>query len=502
MLLITSFCLAAQSKKSEAFKKPPFSKRSVFKPKYKSYPLLAGYLLLKEARGGDPFAQHELALRYLMGRGFPPDTAKAIFWLKKAADKNLTVANFNYGIMLINGIGVNWNPFEAFNRFEIAARAGMPQAEYVYATFFLDNLVVNRNLQKAYDWLQLAAENKVERAEEILNELKQKGITGTGKNVKNEIASLQNNTFVSNEKSELLNGGWQLSFIPFEKDSSANIPQKQLVKIFKKNKKELLKKLGLRDSTTGKLTNIDSILQKAISLGSPNACKLQAKRFEYGIGKPKDTLKAVFYYIRAFRLDEEENAANIFRLIKTQSFFERLEKLAKNRNALAMYVWAELTALDMDFQLTKKQAFQLLLKAAAQGFVPALIDAGIAYYDGKIVAKNLNKASLYWTRASKSGSKEAEIRLAIAEILNKTKKNLKKEINFLKNASLEGSPLALNALGFIFANGVGVKKNLARADYYFRKASSLGSLSAYYSLKSLYDSLRPPERKFKIYSSD
>jgi len=50
-----------------------------------------------------------------MGEGIPADTAQAIYWIKKAADKNLTAAKYNYGIMLINGIGVSWNPFSAFN---------------------------------------------------------------------------------------------------------------------------------------------------------------------------------------------------------------------------------------------------------------------------------------------------------------------------------------------------------------------------------------------------
>jgi len=500
IFLINAF-IFAQNRKSEAFQKPPFLRKPpIFKPKYKSYPLLAGYLLLKEARNGDPFAQHELALRYLMGRGFPKDTARAIFWMKKAADKNLTIANFNYGIMLINGIGVKWNPFKAFTRFEAAAKAGMPKAEYVYATFFLDNLVVSRNLNLAYDWLKLASENKVKNATKLLKQLEQRGITGTGNSPEKKLNSPSIKVLPTNNKGEILNDNWELSYIPFQKDSVGNYQANELRKIFKNNKNELSHKLGIEiDSSLKATQNIDSLIAEAISYGSPNAFKLQGKRFEYGLNKTPDTLKAVFNYIRAVRLNEEENVANIFRLTKSEKFFSRLKQLVNKNNPTAQYVWAELTAMDLDFQMTKKQAFKLLEKSAKNNFIPALIDIGIAYYNGKIVPKNPNKANEFWLKAARLGNKEAEVHIAIAVIFSRKKKNFAKEITFLKNASEHGSVLALNALGYIYEHGLGVKINLARADYYYRKASSLGSSSAFYSLKKLYDSIRPANKKFKIY---
>ena len=115
--LFVSISLFAQdSTQIQAFKDNTPRKYPVLKAKYPSYSLIAGYVLVTEANRNDPFAQHELGIRYLLGSGFPADTVKAIYWIRKAADQNLPSARFNYGIMLYNGVGVPWNPYSTKRR--------------------------------------------------------------------------------------------------------------------------------------------------------------------------------------------------------------------------------------------------------------------------------------------------------------------------------------------------------------------------------------------------
>jgi len=179
ILLSSSFISAQNKQKSDAFKKNPFLQHSIFKPKYPSYTLLTSYILQKEAQKSDPFAEQELGLRYLLGRGFKPDTAKAVYWIKKAADQMLTTAKFNYGILLLNGIGVKWNPFKAFKNFEYAAKSNMPAAEYIYGLYFTDNLVVNRNLNEALFWNKKAADAGFEPAKKVVKKLREFGISNS-----------------------------------------------------------------------------------------------------------------------------------------------------------------------------------------------------------------------------------------------------------------------------------------------------------------------------------
>ena len=105
-LLVSISIFAQDSTRSEAFRDNFPRKYPLIKAKYPSYSLIAGYVLVTEANRNDPYAEHELGLRYLLANGFQADTAKAIYWIRKAVDQNLPAARFNYGIMLYNGIGV------------------------------------------------------------------------------------------------------------------------------------------------------------------------------------------------------------------------------------------------------------------------------------------------------------------------------------------------------------------------------------------------------------
>jgi uncharacterized protein len=134
------------------------------------------FMLVRNANAGDPLAQHELGLRYLTRNGFPADTVKAAFWIRKAADQKLRTARYNYGLLLNNGWGVPWNPFEAYRQFHSAAVDGMTEAEYVTGLLLTDNLTVPRDYGEAYRWESIAADSGYEPAREVLREFKRRGI--------------------------------------------------------------------------------------------------------------------------------------------------------------------------------------------------------------------------------------------------------------------------------------------------------------------------------------
>jgi len=73
----------------------------------------------------------------LTGAGIGADTQQAVYWISLAAEKGLPTANFNLGIMYMNGISVKWDPFKSFDCFQIAAKSGMAQAEYILGCFIL-----------------------------------------------------------------------------------------------------------------------------------------------------------------------------------------------------------------------------------------------------------------------------------------------------------------------------------------------------------------------------
>jgi len=57
---------------------------------------------------------------------------------------------------------------------------------------------------------------------------------------------------------------------------------------------------------------------------------------------------------------------------------------------------------------------------------------------------------------------------------------------------------AQTALGLCYDKGLLVKKDLATAVTYYRKAAFRGSQNAFSALKRIYDNLRPDDPKFKL----
>ncbi|MFH1195298.1 MAG: tetratricopeptide repeat protein [bacterium] len=507
ILLLTTVVYPQDSTQSSAFKdKTIFKSHAVFKPKYPSYPLVAGYALQKDANQGDPFAQHELGIRYLLGVGFAPDTAKAVYWIMKAVEKKLPAAQFNYGIMLLNGIGVPWNPFEAFINFRETAKAGMGDGQYIYGILLTDNLIVNRNMNEAFKWIKKAADKKVEGAIETLHEIEKSGIINKDSLIATEEEVTTNNVVETNysQGATLMNSNFELDFYDFEEDTASSEDDIELIeKILAKDKKELQKLLGIENEDTLKIdTGLSGIelVKIAVEAGSPEALYILGKSLEEGKGSEKDIVLAVQKYLRSLRLGNNRAVAPIIKIIQGDGFFDQLKKRVDAGDADAMYVWASLIALGFDFRLPEEEALSLLNKAVVKNHILSILEIGLCYYNGNLVEKDKLKAVEYWQKAVALGSKEAGIRIALYEILDADERSaVTKQIELLKKSSEEGSVLAQTALAFCYENGKGTKQNKAEAVKLYRKAASRGSETAYESLKRMYDELRPPEDEFTIY---
>lgn len=48
-------------------------------------------------------------------------------------------------------------------------------------------------------------------------------------------------------------------------------------------------------------------------------------------------------------------------------------------------------------------------------------------------------------------------------------------------SSLQNNSKALNSLGYLYLNGIGVNKDYQKAKYYFELAANFGNPNAYYS---------------------
>lgn len=501
LLLIATLCYAQDSTRSEAFKDNRLFRPSIFKAKYPSYSLLAGYLLTTEANRGDPFAQHELGIRYLIGQGFPADTVKAVYWIRKAVDQNLPSARYNYGILLYNGIGVPWNPFEAYVNFKSAGESGLPEAQFAYGILLTDNLTVNRNLNESYKWFNKSAKAGFAPAKEILKQFEKMNFIYV-----DEKSTKENGSVVNDETAKIINPNWDLDFYDFDKSENEKDNEQYVNELLNKNSKELKRMFGLDDFNENlglKDTTGMGILNFAADNGSPEALFIIGKSLERGILMNENIISAASNYLRAYRLGSFKAGENLFRLLQDEKFSNLLKEKIKTGDAESMFVWAGMAALGYNNQITEKQALDFLRTAVSKKHVPSMIELGLLYSSGSLVEKSREKAVEYWKMAKDMGSKEAEVRISFITVSeNPNNIEVEKNIKLLINSANNGSVLAQAYLGLCYEKGLGVKENRAISVRYYRQAAQRGNQAAMNSLKRLYDDIRPPDEEFHIFEVD
>lgn len=132
LLLMTSACIAQQSKETMLEIGSPFSKQVVH-----------------HLRFGTSSDHFELAHAYLVGEGLQKDLGKAAAWYKKAADRGHTGAMTELGRMYCEGLGVPQDYQRAFKWFQRGAMFGDPQAQFNLGLMYFHGLGVARDQHRA-----------------------------------------------------------------------------------------------------------------------------------------------------------------------------------------------------------------------------------------------------------------------------------------------------------------------------------------------------------------
>ena len=116
------------------------------------------------AEQGDATAQYNLGLMYVEGKGVPQDDAEAMRWYRKAAEQGLADAQTNLGTMYDQGKGVPQDDAEAMRWYRKAAEQGYADAQTNLGTMYAQGNGVPKDYVHAYVWYNLAAAQGDEHA--------------------------------------------------------------------------------------------------------------------------------------------------------------------------------------------------------------------------------------------------------------------------------------------------------------------------------------------------
>jgi TPR repeat protein len=81
---------------------------------------------------------------------------------------------WQYGLCLLNHLGVQRNPREALKYFEMAASKGYAEAEVEIGIMYLDGIGVVQDKAKAFEHFQSAADKRSERGRKCLADVQKK----------------------------------------------------------------------------------------------------------------------------------------------------------------------------------------------------------------------------------------------------------------------------------------------------------------------------------------
>jgi localization factor PodJL len=121
-------------------------------------------------------------MRFVEGRGVPPNLEEGARWFERAASKGLTPAQFRYASMLEKGQGVKKDLAAAQRLYIAAASKGHAKAMHNLAVLYAEGAEGKPDYVNAAQWFRKAAEHGVADSQYNLGVLAARGL-GTERNI-------------------------------------------------------------------------------------------------------------------------------------------------------------------------------------------------------------------------------------------------------------------------------------------------------------------------------
>jgi uncharacterized protein len=131
--------------------------------------------LKKQAEQGNPDAQSKLGVMYATGVGMKLDKKEAVKWYERSASQGDPVGMWNLAFMYVKGEGGLEKDFtKARNLFRNSAELGFVNAQYDLGIVLLDGVGGEPDKPEAVKWFKKAAGQGSRDAKKILKELGEK----------------------------------------------------------------------------------------------------------------------------------------------------------------------------------------------------------------------------------------------------------------------------------------------------------------------------------------
>lgn len=114
-------------------------------------------LMLSDAEEGDADAQYDLGMMYIDGRGVAQDSAEAVKLYRMSAEQGYVVAQNMLGALYQDGIRVAQDYAEAAKWYRRAAEQGHGPSQYSLGEMYKNELGVTQDFVTVHMWFNIAA---------------------------------------------------------------------------------------------------------------------------------------------------------------------------------------------------------------------------------------------------------------------------------------------------------------------------------------------------------
>ncbi len=128
------------------------------------------------AEQGDADAQFNMGVVYLQGLGVTQDYQAAFNWFKKSTEQKHAIAQYSLGVMYLLGLGVTQDYKFAIKWFNLAAEQGDANAQTGLGVIYIKGWGVAQDYKAAFNWFKKAAEQGGSEAQAILSSMYEEGL--------------------------------------------------------------------------------------------------------------------------------------------------------------------------------------------------------------------------------------------------------------------------------------------------------------------------------------
>ena len=395
------------------------------------------------AEMGHAGAQSNLGVYYENGWGVPKDAAEAVKWFRAAAEQGHAVAQSNLGVYYENGWGVPKDAAEAVKWFRAAAEQGNAGAQFNLGVCYGKGFGVEQDVAEAVKWWRKAAEQGHADALQALQKIEQPSPTS-------EAAQLVDKGVEHHENKE-----YEQAAECFRQAAEQGhaVAQSNLGVYYENG-------WGVPKDAAEAV----KWYRAAAEQGNAGAQFNLALCYRNGRGVPKDEAEAVKWY----RAAAEQGDAEAQYLLGTLYIMG----IGVDKDAAEAEKWfraaAEQGNADAQDALKQFEDVRVLLRRARQGDAESQYKLAVKYERSLAVNTDEKEAIFWYRKAAGQGHQLAKFALS------------SRAFNILLKYAREakGDRVEMMCRYFVVAYryeyGIGTKKNMEKARYWYKKAAEEG----------------------------